>query len=355
MMYHPTPKTPSSKYKGVVIPQPNERFGSQIYENHHRVWLEPYDTQQASSTTTTMNEATLNAQHIPYRDLNMINFEYDNHRDDEEDDTSTEVVDQQEEMERENDEREYMFEKPLTPSDVGKLNRLVIPKQYAEKYFPLSGDSGDKGLLLTFEDELGKFWRFRYSYWNSSQSYVLTKGWSRFVKEKHLGAGDIVSFERRRFDVQRLYIRWRRGGAMPVQDSGVGQTAISSSAPPSNSNANTTTGSWTRLYYSAHPYPSHHLHGPDYYQPDHCLHAGYAAETVVAEKPKAKQGNSKRLRLFGVNLDCQLDEPDVSPFSNPVPAQVVYSHGDGSNHKDYNYSTSLNQRGNSGRGSGSDL
>ncbi|RZC78575.1 hypothetical protein C5167_002803 [Papaver somniferum] len=349
MMYHPTPKTPSSKYKTVVAPQPNERFGSQIYENHHRVWLEPYDTQPASSTTT-MNEATLNAQHIPYRDLNMINFEYD-----EEDDTSVEVVDQQEEMERENDEREYMFEKPLTPSDVGKLNRLVIPKQYAEKYFPLSGDSGDKGLLLTFEDELGKFWRFRYSYWNSSQSYVLTKGWSRFVKEKHLGAGDIVSFERRRFDVQRLYIRWRRGGSMPVQDNGVGQTAISSSAPPSNSNANTTTGSWTRLFYSAHPYPSHHLHGPDYYQPDHCLHAGYAAEKVVAEKPKAKQGNSKRLRLFGVNLDCQLDEPDVSPFSNPVPTQVVYSHGDGSNHKDYNYSTSLNQRGNAGRGSGSDL
>uniref|UniRef100_J3N926 TF-B3 domain-containing protein n=1 Tax=Oryza brachyantha TaxID=4533 RepID=J3N926_ORYBR len=35
----------------------------------------------------------------------------------------------------------------------------------------------------------GKVWRFRYSYWNSSQSYVLTKGWSRFVKEKGLHAG----------------------------------------------------------------------------------------------------------------------------------------------------------------------
>jgi RAV-like factor len=37
-------------------------------------------------------------------------------------------------------------------------------------------------------------WRFRYSYWNSSQSYVLTKGWSRFVREKGLGAGDAIVF-----------------------------------------------------------------------------------------------------------------------------------------------------------------
>uniref|UniRef100_A0A803NSH8 TF-B3 domain-containing protein n=1 Tax=Cannabis sativa TaxID=3483 RepID=A0A803NSH8_CANSA len=93
-----------------------------------------------------------------------------------------------------------MFDKVVTPSDVGKLNRLVIPKQHAEKYFPLDNSSttedSSKGLLLNFEDRNGKSWRFRYSYWNSSQSYVMTKGWSRFVKEKKLDAGDIVSFER---------------------------------------------------------------------------------------------------------------------------------------------------------------
>lgn len=36
-----------------------------------------------------------------------------------------------------NTEKEHMFDKVMTPSDVGKLNRLVIPKQYAEKYLPL--------------------------------------------------------------------------------------------------------------------------------------------------------------------------------------------------------------------------
>ena len=109
-------------------------------------------------------------------------------------------------------EKEHLFEKPLTPSDVGKLNRLVIPKQHAERYFPLSGDSGEKGLILSFEDEAGKPWRFRYSYWTSSQSYVLTKGWSRYIKEKQLDAGDVVHFERMRgFGMaDRLFISYRR-------------------------------------------------------------------------------------------------------------------------------------------------
>ncbi|KAG5073393.1 hypothetical protein AAZX31_03G241000 [Glycine max] len=109
-------------------------------------------------------------------------------------------------------EKEHMFEKVATPSDVGKLNRLVIPKQHAEKYFPLDSSTNEKGLLLNFEDRNGKVWRFRYSYWNSSQSYVMTKGWSRFVKEKKLDAGDIVSFQRGLGDLyrHRLYIDWKR-------------------------------------------------------------------------------------------------------------------------------------------------
>uniref|UniRef100_A0A7C8Z8A6 TF-B3 domain-containing protein n=1 Tax=Opuntia streptacantha TaxID=393608 RepID=A0A7C8Z8A6_OPUST len=106
-----------------------------------------------------------------------------------------------------NVEKEHMFDKVVTPSDVGKLNRLVIPKQHAEKYFPLDSSRDEKGLLLNFEDRTGKAWRFRYSYWNSSQSYVMTKGWSRFVKEKKLDAGDIVSFHRGN---NKFFIDWRR-------------------------------------------------------------------------------------------------------------------------------------------------
>ncbi|CAA6666771.1 unnamed protein product [Spirodela intermedia] len=105
-----------------------------------------------------------------------------------------------------------MFDKVVTPSDVGKLNRLVIPKQHAERYFPLDGSTNQNGLQLGFVDPSGKPWRFRYSYWNSSQSYVITKGWSRFVKEKRLRAGDTVSFWRGAGEGgrQMFFIDWRR-------------------------------------------------------------------------------------------------------------------------------------------------
>ncbi|KAG8092396.1 hypothetical protein GUJ93_ZPchr0012g20154 [Zizania palustris] len=93
-------------------------------------------------------------------------------------------------------EKEHMFEK------------------HAERYFPLdaAATSGGKGLVLSFEDRTGKAWRFRYSYWNSSQSYVMTKGWSRFVKEKRLGAGDTVLFGRGLGEAARgrLFIDFRR-------------------------------------------------------------------------------------------------------------------------------------------------
>ena len=72
-------------------------------------------------------------------------------------------------------------------------------------------------MLLNLEDCSGKTWRFRYSYWNSSQSYVLTKGWSRFVKEKNLKAGDIVSFQRSTGQDKQLYIGWKsRSSTAPV-------------------------------------------------------------------------------------------------------------------------------------------
>ncbi|OAY40818.1 B3 domain-containing protein At2g36080 [Manihot esculenta] len=200
-------------------------------------------------------------------------------------------------------EKEPMFEKPLTPSDVGKLNRLVIPKQHAEKYFPLGGDSADKGLFLSFEDESGKLWRFRYSYWNSSQSYVLTKGWSRYVKEKQLDAGDVVSFERHRTDDgERLFIGWRRRG-----DN-------SSSVVVAQGNNG---GLWSRGSYSS----------SSGYQP---YQHGHRVNVIAGGVPFQHAGsgvqNSKKVRLFGVNLECQVEEsepstPDGSSLSSQGPTQ----------------------------------
>lgn len=93
---------------------------------------------------------------------------------------------------------EYLFSKILTPSDVGKLNRLLIPRQCAEGCFPKISEARNGGddNFLNFEDSTGLIWRFRFCLWNNRKSYVLTKGWYVFIKEKNLKKGDILSFYR---------------------------------------------------------------------------------------------------------------------------------------------------------------
>ncbi|KAI3823352.1 hypothetical protein L1987_04787 [Smallanthus sonchifolius] len=231
---------------------------------------------------------------------------------------------EEEEEEPQQFAKEYMFQKPLTPSDVGKLNRLVIPKQHAEKYFPMADQQ--KGLVLSFEDESGKLWWFRYSYWNSSQSYVLTKGWSRYVKEKRLGAGDVVLFQRHVLDYDRMFIGWRRRfAAMPGRDRMA--AAAVADQPVGGAGAGAGAGHLDGMAAAvAQPqpiiggddgaqanYPSRHLPLPLPYRPD-CVDGVEIYENVDTNYQRGVVA-TRRLRLFGVNLECQDNsEPSDPPI-----------------------------------------
>ncbi|ESQ36721.1 hypothetical protein EUTSA_v10008068mg [Eutrema salsugineum] len=246
-------------------------------------------------------------------------------------------------------EKEHMFDKVVTPSDVGKLNRLVIPKQHAERYFPLDSSNNQNGTLLNFQDRNGKMWRFRYSYWNSSQSYVMTKGWSRFVKEKKLDAGDIVSFQRGIGDESersKLYIDWRHRPDMSlVQTHQFGNFGFNFNFP--------TTSQYSNRYHPLpeyNPVPIHRSlnignHQRSYYNNQRQEFVGYGygslagrcyytgspldqrnivgSEPLVIESVPVVPGRlapvlmpplrpppstaGKRLRLFGVNMECGND------------------------------------------------
>ncbi|XP_022743595.1 B3 domain-containing protein At2g36080-like [Durio zibethinus] len=325
----PTQSSPSSKVHKPLIPLENSSWTSHFYP--HQSWLNSYNNPRDHPHHPSM----FFPSNHPSHDFNL-NQEEDEELDDQTSTYNTENPNQNLHENPLGHEREPMFEKPLTPSDVGKLNRLVIPKQHAEKYFPLGGDSGDKGLLLSFEDESGKCWRFRYSYWNSSQSYVLTKGWSKYVKEKQLDAGDIILFERHRTYSDRLFIGWRRRGAAAAVAAAAadGGNAVMGN----NSGGGGDNEGWSIIgLYEGHPNLGHiEGHGSIApYQPD-CLHAGSMAQNA------APAGNPKRLlRLFGVNLECQLDDsepstPDMSSVSSQGPTtHQFYSQSYASNYMRY--------------------
>uniref|UniRef100_A0A2P2ISK1 B3 domain-containing transcription factor NGA1-like isoform X1 n=1 Tax=Rhizophora mucronata TaxID=61149 RepID=A0A2P2ISK1_RHIMU len=320
----------------LVFPSPSSSSSSSQYKNflpqHQKLWLGPLESQQDYK----IQEPAINFdKKLEIMDLSLGN-------------SSNNGTENTGAGPSGSVEKEHMFDKVVTPSDVGKLNRLVIPKQHAEKYFPLDSSSSEKGLLLNFEDRNGKPWRFRYSYWNSSQSYVMTKGWSRFVKEKKLDAGDIVSFQRGvgESGKHHLYIDWRRRPNAPTDPTSFLHLEHQNPLYFPQS-------AWwgSRLYslpqslsmpraYEQHldyNIQSYHNHNHQFHQPaanynyanvaqhyfrppieamrhHHQQQGGQQAPMVIDSVPIVHGKTAgKRFRLFGVNMECPMQDESSSP------------------------------------------
>ncbi|KAK6942279.1 B3 DNA binding domain [Dillenia turbinata] len=214
----------SAKFKGVV-PQQNGHWGAQIYANHQRVWLGTFKSENEAAMAYDSAAILLRSgdtqRNFPWNNVTAQEPEFQTQY-------GTEAVLAMikngsypskfaEFLRTRLHVREstwhrfapvhemggflcrQIFQKELTPSDVGKLNRLVIPKKYAVKYFPLvSKGREDTAEVdhtnLVFYDRLMNSWEFFFCYWKSSQSFVFTRGWNRFVKENNLKSKDTVTF-----------------------------------------------------------------------------------------------------------------------------------------------------------------
>lgn len=211
------------RFKGVV-PQQNGHWGAQIYANHHRIWLGTFKSEICAAMAYDSAAIKLrngdSHRNFPLTNISILEPKFQSH-------FSTDAVlnmirdgsysskfadflrSQKGEVEiglnlsSIHGDGEFsctlLFQKELTPSDVGKLNRLVIPKRYAVKHFPNVPNPDSERVeqvqvQLEFYDREMSLWIFRYCYWKSSQSFVFTRGWNRFVKEKGLKANDTVSF-----------------------------------------------------------------------------------------------------------------------------------------------------------------
>ncbi|XP_043701715.1 auxin response factor 18-like [Telopea speciosissima] len=94
-------------------------------------------------------------------------------------------------------EKPSSFAKTLTQSDANNGGGFSVPRYCAETIFPRLDYSADPPVQTVLaKDVHGEVWKFRHIYRGTPRRHLLTTGWSTFVNQKKLVAGDSIVFLR---------------------------------------------------------------------------------------------------------------------------------------------------------------
>lgn len=102
-------------------------------------------------------------------------------------------------LDNKSDEREKTnsFAKTLTQSDANNGGGFSVPRYCAETIFPRLDYSAEPPVqTILAKDVHGEIWKFRHIYRGTPRRHLLTTGWSNFVNQKKLVAGDSIVFLR---------------------------------------------------------------------------------------------------------------------------------------------------------------
>ncbi|BAT11328.1 auxin response factor 22 [Oryza sativa Japonica Group] len=96
-------------------------------------------------------------------------------------------------------EKPTSFAKTLTQSDANNGGGFSVPRYCAETIFPKLDYRADPPVQTVLaKDVHGVVWKFRHIYRGTPRRHLLTTGWSTFVNQKKLVAGDSIVFLRTR-------------------------------------------------------------------------------------------------------------------------------------------------------------
>ncbi|KAJ0251715.1 Auxin response factor 16 [Hirschfeldia incana] len=96
-----------------------------------------------------------------------------------------------------NSEKTPSFAKTLTQSDANNGGGFSVPRYCAETIFPrLDYNAEPPVQTILAKDVHGEVWKFRHIYRGTPRRHLLTTGWSNFVNQKKLVAGDSIVFMR---------------------------------------------------------------------------------------------------------------------------------------------------------------